>query len=763
MGSSTHRSSGGSSSSWPWTATRPRTPNSDASGSTGRSCSKGTRRRPGWSEGRTPVARAGLRSRHDPSDGPFVAAVARLWDPAATHRRGMGPACEPDDGPDRRSVVEEVSMRSTMRARVTRSLTATGLIAALLLPGAAPAAAADPVLLRVGTTQDLDSLNPFETILVVGYEVFGLTYNPLVDSGPNLEPVPGFADRWERAADGHSWTYYIRDGMKWSDGQPATSEDACFSWQLGIDAIKAEGSLGAGYLEPSISDAGITKVECPDPSTIIATTDDASDRPLQVSIPIIPKHIWGKETYKTIGKADFKPPQVGTGPYTVVDWQNGQFIRLQRNPNYWGQQGFEDEVDIVIYKSADTMVQALKSGDLDYAHGPNAAQLNALKTDPNIATLVGSANGWTQLAFNGYGASNGKTIKGGGPSTKALLDPAFRDALGYAVDHKALVDKVLGGYGDIGTTIVPPVLTQWHVEPTTPRTFNIDLAKQKLDAAGYPLDGSGNRLDKEGKAINLRIDFPDSDENYPKAAAFIADWYGQLGIKVTTTQLSSARLGEKILPPEAGKEYKADYDIELWGWSGGIDPNGLIGIFKCDEIGTSSDSQYCNPDFDKMYDDQLKAPTADARKAILSQMQNLIYDQAVYDILYYDANTEAYRTDRFGGWTKQPASNGTPFFTYSTLQYTKLTDAKAAPSAAPSASADSSAAGSAGASPGSSVAVVGNPSAAPSSAAPGTDTGSSASNSTPLLIGIVAAIALVVVGLVLIRSRRARPAEEDDE
>ncbi len=281
--------------------------------------------------------------------------------------------------------------------------------------------------------------------------------------------------------------------------------------------------------------------------------------------------------------------------------------------------------------------------------------------------------------------STGKTIPGGGPSTKALLDPAFRDALGYAVDHQALVDRVLGGYGDVGTTIVPPVLTQWHVEPTDIRKFDIELAKQKLDAAGYKLDANGKRLDKEGKPINLRMFMPDSDANYPKAAQFIADWYGQLGIKVTTQVESSAVLGERILPPEAGdKKYKADYDIELWGWSGAIDPNGLLQVFRCEEIGTSSDSQYCDPSYDQMYADQLKAPTAEARKAILSQMQNKIYDEAVYDILYYDANTEAYRTDRFAGWTKQPESNGTPFFTYSTLDYTKLTDAKAVPTPAPS-------------------------------------------------------------------------------
>ena len=95
-------------------------------------------------------------------------------------------------------------MRSPLRARLWRFLAAAGLSAALLLPAAATSVAQTENILRVGTTQDLDSLNPYATILVVGYEAFGLSYNYLVDSGPNLEPVPGFAESWERDADGHA-------------------------------------------------------------------------------------------------------------------------------------------------------------------------------------------------------------------------------------------------------------------------------------------------------------------------------------------------------------------------------------------------------------------------------------------------------------------------------------------------------------------------------------------------------------------------------
>ncbi len=424
-------------------------------------------------------------------------------------------------------------------------------------------------------------------------------------------------------------------------------------------------------------------------------------------------------------------------------------MRFVRNPNYWGTQGYADEVVIQIFSSADTMVQALKSGDLDYAHDVNADQLKALQNEPDIKTVVGSSNGWTQLAFNTYGTGTGKTIKGGGPSTPALLDPAFRDALGYAVDHQALVDKVLGGFGDVGTTIVPPVLGQWHVEPDHPRTFDIELAKQKLDAAGYKLDASGNRLDKEGKPITLRMYMPDSSDTYPKSAQFIKDWYGQLGVKVQTKVLDSATLTDVLLPPEAGGSGNlAKYDIELWGWSGNPDPNALLQIFRCDEIGNTSDSNYCNPDYDKLYDQESKL-SGDARKAILTQMQNLIYDQAPYDVLYYDAALDAYRTDRFAGWQNMP-SNGTPIFTYGTLDYTRLTDAKAAASAPPStepAATGGASAGPAGPSP---------------SAAPAPSPASSSGDNTVLIIVVVLVIVVVIGGWFVMSRRRAGAAGEDE-
>ena len=133
---------------------------------------------------------------------------------------------------------------------------------------------------------------------------------------------------------------------------------------------------------------------------------------------------------------------------------------------------------------------------------------------------------------------------------------------------------------------MPPVLGAWHVEPDHPRTFDIALAKQKLDAAGYTLDANGNRLDKQGKPISLRLDYPDYERRYSQGRPVRQGLVRQLGIKVTAQQFDSATLGNIVLPPEAGKDYKANYDIELWGWSGNPDPNALLQIFRCDAIGS---------------------------------------------------------------------------------------------------------------------------------------------------------------------------------
>ena len=631
-------------------------------------------------------------------------------------------------------------MRQSLRSRTVRALAAAGLVATLVLPAASLTSAQAENVLRVGTSQDLDAMNPYQTALVVGFEVFTLNYELLVGFGQQLEPVPGFAESWTVNDAGTEYTFKIPAGKVWSDGQPATSEDVRFSFQMLLDAVASDAeAMCLGYLDPYLTNAAVTAVAAPDPETVVVTLERANDRILKTYVPIVPAHIWASKA-ETICDDQFDPPIVGSGPYQAQEWQTGQFVRFTKNPEWTAGELAADEVVIQFFETEDTMAQALRSGELDYAQNVLSDQFDQLTGVEDIVTVAGTANGFTELGFNTYGTGTGNTIEGGGPSTPALLDPAFRDALGYAIDKGQLVERVLGGYGEAGTTQVPPFQTAWHKEPDTVRTFDIAMAGQKLEAAGYLLDSQDRRLDKEGNPIVLDLVFPDSDTTYATSAEFIQTWWGELGIAVNPSQYDSDTLVDLMLPPEAdpSADYKADYDLFIWGWGGDVDPNSLLEIFTCEQIGTSSDSMYCNPAYDELFTQQNEAADPAERKALMDQMQEIMYNEAPYHILYYDSALHAYRTDRFSGWVNQP-DNGTPFFGYGPYGYTQLKLGAAEPSAS---------------APASGAAAPTGGSAAPAPGGGTTEPSNALAANTPLLAAVLALVAIAVVALILVRRRR---------
>jgi len=298
-------------------------------------------------------------------------------------------------------------MPSSLRARAGRVAVAAMLALAALVPGAAPAVGADPLILRVGTDQTFSGLNPWQSVYVLDYEVFTLNYDLLVGYDEKLGYAPGFAESWTTSTDGKTTTFKIRAGMKWSDGQPATAEDAAYTYGLALDAIKQEVTLGAGYIDGYLSSAGLKSVSAPDATTLVVTTDTPTALLLPAYVPILPKHIWSKYTLKQIADAEAEgaflndAPVVGTGPYTAVEYKSGEFMRFARNPNFWGKKGAADELIIQHFASGDTMVQALKNGEIAYARGIGADAFDALKTSTEVTTVEGFANGYSYLTFNG--------------------------------------------------------------------------------------------------------------------------------------------------------------------------------------------------------------------------------------------------------------------------------------------------------------------------------------------------------------------------
>jgi peptide/nickel transport system substrate-binding protein len=630
-------------------------------------------------------------------------------------------------------------MRSTLRTRIAHALAAAALVLALVLPAAVPVAADSHDVLRVGTDQDLQVLNPWQSVLVVDYEIFTLNYDLLVGFGQNLEPAPGFAESWSSSDDGMTHTFNIRPDMTWSDGEPATCEDARWTYQLVLDAVASDaGGLGSYYIEPYLTNAGLSAVECTDELTLVVTTEFPTTLLTQAYVPILPEHIWGEYSLDQIGNSEAdgyfsnEPPVVGTGPYQAVEWEPGNFIRFERNESYWGDKGAAREVIVQGFESADTMVQALRSGEVDYIRGVGADQFDALATEPGITVVEGFSNGYTYLSFNTHGNDEGY-----GGSTSALKDPAFRDAIGYAIDAERLVDGTLAGHGVPGDTNVPPYHANWHVAPDNPRRFDIEEANRRLEAAGYTLDGSGRRLDADGQPITLRLTWPDSESEDATNAQFIQGWLSELGITVDAAVTEEGKLLEDLLGPPDGE---ANWDFYIWGWVGDPDPQSLLSFFTSGQLGGLNDSFFTDERYDELFELQQRAVDPAERAAYIAEMQNIVYDLAPYHVLYYDNELHAYRTDRFGGWVNQPPESGTPLFGYGPIGYTKLTLAAAA-TPEPSATEGT----------------------APASAAPtpaGGGEGAATSDNTPLLVG-AAVVVVVLVALGLVLSRRRTVAEEE--
>ena len=258
------------------------------------------------------------------------------------------------------------------------------------------------------------------------------------------------------------------------------------------------------------------------------------------------------------------------------------------------------------------------------------------------------------------------------------------------------MDKVLGGHGIVGSTIIPPAMAGgfWHLEPPNLRMFDLDVARQKLDAAEYKLDASGKRLDHEGKPINLKMVVPSSSTTYSQSAEFLAAWWKELGIGVTVQSLDEDAVSALEKPPEYDPPGKADFDVVVWNWAGDVDPNSLLKNATTDAITNgNSDSFFSNPRYDELFALQGKENDQAKRKAYIDEMQQILYDKAPYHVLFYDAALSAWRTDRFGGWRLSPEEGGLPFFAYGTAGYDYLT--APGPEPTPTAAASAAAVGSA--------------------------------------------------------------------
>ena len=227
--------------------------------------------------------------------------------------------------------------------------------------------------LILGTLSNIDTLNPFRTFQQNSYATFEYIYPQLVQMDlKTLDFIPEFASSWEQSSDGLTWTFHTTPDATWSDGEPLTADDVAFTF----NTILTYGDGPAGNLVAGL--ANVTDVKATDADTVVLTYSVPVANVLSnlQQISILPEQVWGQyATGDGSGLRQFPntpdgdQPLTSGGPFELASYTKDQVAIFQRNPDFYGAAPSIDGFGLQYFSNDDSMVQALRNGDIQAAIG----------------------------------------------------------------------------------------------------------------------------------------------------------------------------------------------------------------------------------------------------------------------------------------------------------------------------------------------------------------------------------------------------------
>lgn len=499
-----------------------------------------------------------------------------------------------------------------------------------------------PAVLHVGWPGSPDKLNPGTGILSESYTVYDLVYDTLFRINFDGTFSLGIADSYKASDDGKVYTFKIHQGVKFHDGQPLTAKDVAFSLQLYKD--HADFPYLNFYTIP------FEKIEAPDDSTVVLTLNKAIPNleSQMLSLYVLPEHIWSK-VKEGKAAAEFQNLEmIGSGPFKMKEYKQNEFVHLVANKEHFNRAPQLDEIVFQTFGNEDALVQALQTGQVDMiTQMPNTA-VPVLKRAQNIKLVTGAplSPSVRDIVMNQVDPKN--CPKEGGKCTghPALRDRNVRLALAHATDKQNIIDVAMLGLAKPGLTLVATGQAFWYNNALKDYAFDIAQANKILDDAGYKdKNGDGVREMPDGAhPLIFRLQWPNNIPEAPRIAELLGKTWAQIGVKTDPQSVDPDTLTSLCCPAY-------DFDLMIWGWSWGPDPNDPLGVTRTDQIATgSSETGYSNPEFDKLYDQQTIERDKEKRKQLVFKMQEVLFNDVAYIIPFYPDKVQAYRTDRFQGW-----------------------------------------------------------------------------------------------------------------
>lgn len=332
-------------------------------------------------------------------------------------------------------------------------------------PAAEPRAGGDLVLARM---DDITTLMPTATSLNADIWSLQLILETLVtpsEDGTEIRPL--LAEKWEQSEDGLSWTFFLREGVTFSNGDPLTSADVKFS----IEQASAPEIAFAYINDP------ITSIETPDDLTVVLHTAEPW-APTLAAMALYTNSIIPAD-YAGMSAADYARAPIGTGPFVFDSWQQGVSLKLAKNENYWREnRPYLDSVTFMVVADENTRALQLQGGAIHVNEGVSYSSVSQLSAQAGIELGEFPSSRVDFLNFN-HGVA-------------PFDDPHVRRAIAHAIDRKAIAEAVLYGVGEPAESFLSPSL--WAHNPATGALdYDLDAAKAEMAKSTVP-DGFSTTL-----------------------------------------------------------------------------------------------------------------------------------------------------------------------------------------------------------------------------------------------------------------------------
>ena len=394
----------------------------------------------------------------------------------------------------------------------------------------------------------------------------------------------------------------------------------------------------------------------------------ANALPQLQTLPILPKHVW--EPFATGDGEQLKSyapqealPIVSGGAYSLEKWDKKGTSVFKANADFYGPKSHVDAIAYVYYTNGDAMLADLKSGEIDWV---DDVPITAATTLAEVNGIVVSEIPGSETTNMTWNSNPAKT------KNRELLDPKVKLALSMSVDRDRIIEVVFGGHAKTVESLPGNITGKWENTKLGPLVRDVDAANAKLDELGYKRGADGIRVapataDEPEHPMTYEIMVPDSlNFNGKREFEIIKDNFAEVGVEVTmlpggdSTAAFTIETGDNC-DAEAGTGYDG-YDIALWDWLGYKDPDFMLSVVTKGQWCSWSDSGYDNPAYDEMYVRQATVLDEAKRKALVDEMQQIIYDNVIYTQLVNMNFIEAYR-EGWGGFHQELSGYSKRYYT----------------------------------------------------------------------------------------------------